>query len=83
VDRDDLLAAELIAFDLLEPVMRSRGGITESAKRRAADDEFREEMTALFLGSPAGRLELLTFAGLTKRLAALERRVERLESRDT
>jgi hypothetical protein len=81
-DRDELADAELVAFDVLEPTMRSRRGITESAKQRAADDQFRGEMTALLLSSPTGRLELMTFVGLTRRLAALERRVELLESRD-
>jgi hypothetical protein len=79
-DRVELEAAELVAFDVLEPTMRSRGGITPAAKARAADEAFRDEMAAIFGGTPSGRLELSTFAGVVKRLAALERRVEQLEN---
>ena len=57
-DRDDLAAAEIVAFDVLEPTMRSRGGITATAKQRANHEAFRGEMTALFAGDPTGRLDL-------------------------
>jgi hypothetical protein len=79
-DRVELAAAELVAFDVLEPTMRSRGGITAAAKQRATDEAFRDEMAAIFAGAPTGRLDLSTFAGMVKRLAALERRIERLEN---
>jgi hypothetical protein len=36
-DRVALAAAELVAFDVLEPPMRSRGGITAAAMKRADD----------------------------------------------
>jgi len=79
-DRVVLAAAELVAFDVLEPTMRSRGGITAAARQRATDDAFRDEMGAMFVGAPAGRPDLTTFAGVVKRLGALERRIERLEN---
>lgn len=82
-DRDELAAAELVAFEVLDPTMRSRGGITAAAKQRASDEEFRSELVAMFTGDPSGRLELSTFAALVKRVAALERRVERLENEDS
>jgi hypothetical protein len=77
-DRVELAAAELVAFDVLEPTMRSRGGITAAAKQRATDQAFRDEMASTFVGTPTGRLELTTFASAVKRLAALECRIERL-----
>jgi len=82
-DRVQLEAAELVAFDVFEPTMRSRGGITAAANDLARAQAFRTEMTAVFAGIPSGRLELMTFAGLVKRLAALERRMERLETDGT
>jgi hypothetical protein len=82
-DRVKLEAAELVAFDVLEPTMRSRGGITGEAKQQASDDGFRDEMASMFADAPTGRLELMTFAGLMKRLAALELRVDRLENDQT
>jgi hypothetical protein len=36
-------------------------------------------MATFFAGEPTGRLELMTFARLVKRVAVLERRLERLE----
>ena len=48
-DRIALSAAELAAFDVLEPTMRSRGGITAAAKQRTADEMFRQEMTTCSL----------------------------------
>jgi hypothetical protein len=73
-----LAAAELVAFDVLEPRMRSRGGITAAAQAKAAEEPFRAEMTAIFGGEPTGRLELMTFARLVRRVAALERRLDQL-----
>lgn len=46
-----LAAAELVAFDVLEPRMRSRGGITAAAQAKAAEEPFRAEMTAIFSAS--------------------------------
>jgi len=78
-DEVALAAAELVAFDVLEPRMRSRGGITATAKAKAADRSFRAEMATFFASAPTGRLELMTFARLVKRVAVLERRLEQLE----
>ena len=39
--QDVLEAAELVAFDVLEPALRSRGGITDRAKQLYAEEEFR------------------------------------------
>lgn len=36
-----LLAAELVAFDILEPALRSRGGITNEARQLYGDAEFK------------------------------------------
>src|SRR5438105_738643 len=59
-ERDVLQAAELVAFDVLEPALRSRGAITNAATQLCGDALFREEMTTLFAGSPTGRLVLPT-----------------------
>jgi len=78
-DEVALAAAELVAFAVLEPRMRSRGGFTATAKAKAADRSFRAEMATFFASAPTGRLELMTFARLVKRVAVLERRLEQLE----
>jgi len=74
-----LEAAELIAYDVLEPALRSRGGVTNRAKDLYRDDEFFEEMESLFRGDPAGRLVLPTLQTALDRLSSLEKRVEELE----
>lgn len=46
--QDILEAAELVAFDVLEPSLRSRGGITDRAKQVYAEQQFQTRMRALF-----------------------------------
>ena len=53
-----LEAAELVAFDVLDPALRSRGGIQEKSKRHYEDAVFRDEMIALFSGEPTGFLKI-------------------------
>jgi hypothetical protein len=78
-DRIQLAAAELVAFDVLEPALRSRGGIPTEARALAADETFRADMIMLFRGAPSGRLTLPSFAALAERVEELERRLDRLE----
>ena len=82
IDRVELAAAELVAFDVLEPALRSRGGIPKEARDRASDHAFRATMVELFRGAPAGRLVLPSFAALAERVESLERRLDRIESGD-
>jgi hypothetical protein len=79
--RHVLEAAELVAFDVFEPALRSRGGIQEQARQLYADGEFSEEMRALFAGDPAGRLVIATLQDALDRITELERRVAALEKR--
>jgi hypothetical protein len=79
-NRVDLAAAELIAFDVLEPALRSRGAIPSDARHRAHDNSFRVELTELFQRPPAGRLILHSFAALAERVAQLEHRLAHMES---
>jgi hypothetical protein len=78
--RPALQAAEAVAFELLEPALRSRGGTTERAKKLLSSDKsFRKEMRSLFLGPPAGRLVLPTLEDALERIGKLEQRVKALE----
>src|SRR3954447_22051073 len=47
-DKAERQAAELGAFRVLEPALRSRGGIGPESKARAEEPGFSEEMEALF-----------------------------------
>jgi ribonuclease HI len=78
-DRTTLAAAELVAFDVLQPALRSRGGIPAAAQTLADDDGFRARITTL-LGAPSGRLDIPQLIDVIERLAELEARVARLEA---
>lgn len=75
-----LLAAELVAFDTLDPVLRSRGQPQEQARQLYADPEFYSQMRAAFAGEPTGQLTLPTLQDALERIAALEERLNALEA---
>lgn len=76
-----LEAAELVAFDLLNPALRSRGGVQDEVKELHVDQEFYEQMKQLFLGTPSGRLVLPTLEVAFDRISKLEDRVAELEKK--
>lgn len=78
-ERVRLEAAELVAFDVLEPTLRSRGATQAQVRKLYADATFYGEMRTLFSGEPAGRLALLTLQDALERIAELERRLVLLE----
>ena len=79
-DRYVLEAAELAAFDELEPALRSRGKVTNSVKQLCSDNSWRQEMHRLFSSEPAGYLIIPSLLDALDRIADLERRVELLEN---
>jgi hypothetical protein len=75
-----LEAAELIAFDVLDPVLRSRGAGTARAKQTLEDaEDFREAVRSMFEGEPTGILPIPTLQDALERLAEVERRLSTLE----
>lgn len=82
-ERAALLAAELVAFDALEPALRSRGGITVEAKQLYADAGFNERMRLLFAGEATGKLLIPSLESALERIAELEQRVASLERQRT
>jgi hypothetical protein len=77
--RHVLEAAEMVAFDVLDPALRSRGAPQHRARELFAEQSFHEEMRVLFSGDPAGRLVIETLGDALERIAALEERVAELE----
>jgi hypothetical protein len=77
--RHVLEAAEMVAFDVLDPALRSRGAPQEKARDLYADEAFREKMHALFSGEPAGQLVIRTLEDAFERMAELEERIKDLE----
>lgn len=78
VDPSVLAAAELVAFDVLDPVLRSRGAVPEPAQKLYQDEEFKKKMQLLFKRDPSGYLLL---PPLQERVSALEARIIELEQR--
>lgn len=76
---DVLEAAELVAFDVLEPILRSRGAVTERAILLHADTAFHARFSAMFREMPYGSLVLPTLQQALERIAQLESRVDTLE----
>ena len=79
-DEAHVLAAELVAFDVLDPVLRSRGQPHEKAQSLANDEPFRSAMARLFTEDATGRLRIPSLRDALERLDALEERVRALES---
>jgi len=78
-ERHVLQTAELVAFDVLDPVLRSRGAMPDRVKQLYGDKDFREKMRSMFLGEPTGRLVIPTLQDALQRIAGLERRLARIE----
>ena len=81
VDPFCLAAAELVAFDVLDPVLSSRGTTPNQAKHLCKDDDFNNKMHILIQGEPNGCLLIPTFQGALERIVALENRMVELEQR--
>jgi hypothetical protein len=70
----------LVAFEILDPVLRSRVSGPARAKQILEDDEdFRKTMRSMFAGEPAGLLPIPTLQDALVRLAEVERRLTALE----
>lgn len=79
-DRVCLEAAELVAFDVLEPTLRSRRDALAAARALHADANFRGSMRDFFCGDPSGQLTIPTLHDALSKIATLEERVKALEA---
>lgn len=80
-DRGFLEAAEEVAFDIFNPILRSRGKLTVRAQELLNDSGFKKTMTDLFSSSPSGNLEFLDFQDVIDRLLKIEENLDRLYDR--
>ena len=78
-DKGHLEAAEIVAFEVLNPSLGSRGKVTDRAKTIVTDRQFRDAMTSLFRGKPAGVFHPKTFDNLANWVLELHKRVSELE----
>lgn len=72
-------AAESLAAEELNPVLRTRDRISNEAKLHMADPQFCNRMQILFRQESSGCLILPTLGGALDRIAELEQRVFALE----
>ena len=72
-------ASEIIALQLLDPALRSRGSTTEDARKLSSDPKFKQKMTSLFKGPPSGIASVPTLQTALDRIVELERRLTQLE----
>ena len=79
-EAEKLKAAELIAFEVLNPVLRSRGAVNRSALQLVSDKVFYEEIKDLFESSPTGNIKFPSLSDALERINKLERRVQQLET---
>ncbi len=80
-ERPKLTAAELVAFDVLEPILRSRGNVENLANQLYNNESFYREMRTLFEGEPAGHLIMPTLQDAFKRILELEKSLAFLQKR--
>lgn len=81
--REYLEAAEEVAFRIFDPVLRSRGKLTEKTDVLLKSSEFNIKMKVLFKGTPAGYLEFPDFQDLLERLDMLDVEVKFLKKQIT
>lgn len=78
-NRDFLVAAEKVAFDMFEPTLRSRGNTPNASMDLYNQANFKEEMKALFNSEPKGKLIIPTLQDAFNRIKQLEERVRKIE----
>lgn len=78
-DRNALIAAELVAFQILDPALRSRGRTPRKAHEMYSNKEFNAEMKLLFKSEPKGILIVSNLQNATDRIERLEHKITVLE----
>jgi len=80
--KDAREAAELIAFDVFKPVLRSRKTDTKAARNLYDNRRFRKEIKALLKKDPSRYLHLPLREEVSRRLSALEERLDRIKTEE-
>ena len=80
-DRQYRQAAELVAFEVLQPSLKSRGRTNKESRQLYEDVKFREKMRDFFTSEPTGHLIILTLQDALAKIEDLELRIIELEKR--
>ena len=76
-----LAEAELVAFRVLDAVLRSRQKVSPPAEFISKRQDFAQKMEKLFSGPPSGSVEIPTFLELNRRVADLEKTVTEMRAK--
>jgi hypothetical protein len=75
-------AAEAVAFEMLDPVLRSRGRTQQLAEKLMQEDGvFVTAMRSMFAGAPTGRFVRPSLQAVLDRIAVMEQRLQMVERR--
>ncbi len=74
-------AAELVAFKLLDPALRSRKRIGKAAQKLYESGSFRKEMEMLLKKNPTGHVRFPSLEQVARRLSTFEDRLGKIEER--
>ncbi|MCZ7609705.1 MAG: GIY-YIG nuclease family protein [Ignavibacterium sp.] len=74
-----LREAEVVAFDILDPVLRSRAPISPPVQYIANSEEFKSKMEQKFSGEPSGIIKILSYQELISKVFELEKIVKRIK----
>ncbi len=72
--------AEVVAFRILDPVLRSRQKVSAPVEFIADREDFARQVEAVFSKPPSGSVEIPTYQELLHRVAELEKAVRMLHS---
>jgi hypothetical protein len=78
--RDYLEAAEVIGFEVFDPVLRSRGKLTDRANQLLIDADFQKKMRILFLGGLYGDMDFPDFQDVLEMITHLEEEIRKLKN---
>ena len=74
-----LKAAEMVAFEVLNPALRSRGTVDNAGMDLFKDEGFNTKFKELFEGEPTGSIEFPSLTDAMEKISTLEARVHKLE----
>jgi hypothetical protein len=78
-DRSYLKAAELVAFEILDPALRSRGGVSKEAEAIATEANHRSQLQSLIQTGPSATVEIPTLTDALQAVQSLQERISDLE----
>ena len=74
-----LKADEMVAFEVLNPALRSRAGSDNAGLTMLADKKFYNRRKSLFTGNPSGTIKFYSLSDAIKGINKLNKRVDKLE----